>query len=120
LRNYSQVEYPRQQRELNAAIELTDMEVRDLQARLRAYGPYGHFSGGVPFMVTLQNTRMCLRDAELRLNDLRAERNNLVRFHSDRYRELELRIYEARVRVLQLEPNDDKPVVKPTSDRPAI
>jgi len=122
LRYYWQVEYPCQRRQLNGTIELVEAEVRNYQAQLREMGPYGRFSSGQPFLVTLQNVRMCLRDAELRLQALRAERNVLVRFHSDRWRELELRIYEARLRVLELEPKDDAEdvIIAPASDRPAI
>lgn len=108
LRHYWQVEYPRQQRHLNAAIELTRLEICDLQERLREYRPFTRFSTGDPFMVTIQNTRMCLRDAELRLRDLWAERNALVRYHSDQYRELELRVHEARLRVVELEPEVER------------
>ncbi|MCI0333250.1 MAG: hypothetical protein L0228_08515 [Planctomycetes bacterium] len=119
LRHYWQVEYPRQQRHLNAAIELTRAEIGDYRARLRAWGPFSRFSDGDPFMVTIQNTQMCLREAELRLRDLWAERNALVRFHSDQWRELEMRVHEARLRVVELEPADE-PDVESVADRPAI
>jgi hypothetical protein len=89
LRNYWQVEYPRQRRHLNAAIELTELEIRDLKARLREWGPFSRFTYGDPFMVTIQETKFCLRDAELRLRDLWAERNALIRFHADQWRALE-------------------------------
>jgi hypothetical protein len=49
---------------------------------------------------------MCLRDAELRLRDLWAERNALVRFHSDEWRLLEMKVHSARLRVAELEPDD--------------
>lgn len=106
LRHYWQVEYPRQQRHLNAAIDLTRAEIRDLEVRLRAYRPFTRFSTGDPFMITIQNTQMCLREAELRLRDLWAERNALVRYHAEAYRELELRVHEARLRVAELEPQE--------------
>jgi hypothetical protein len=108
LRHYWQVEYPRQQRNLNAAIELTKCEIQDLQWRLRQYEPFTRFSTGDPFMVTIQNTQMCLREAEFRLRDLWAERNALVRYHSDQYRELELRVHEARRRIIELEPEMER------------
>ena len=90
LRNYWQVEYPRQQRHLNAAIELTEAEIRNYEERLREYQPFNRFSTGQPFLVTLQELRMCLREAELRLRDLWAERNALLRFHADEWRLLEM------------------------------
>jgi hypothetical protein len=71
--------------------------------RLHEYSPFDRFSVGRPFSVTLQETRMCLRDAELRLRDLWAERNALIRFHSDEWRLLEMNVQEARVRVAELE-----------------
>jgi hypothetical protein len=103
LRHYWQVEYPRQRRHLNAAIELTETEIRDYRERLRQYRPFDRFSLGQPFLVTLQELRMCLRDAELRLEDLWAERNALVRFHADEWRLLERNVNEARLRVAELE-----------------
>ena len=106
LRHYWQIEYPRQQRQLNAAIALTDAEIRDYRARLRAYRPFDRFSIGQPFLVTLQELRMCLREAELRRRDLWAERNALARFHSDQWRLLEMQVHEARLRVVELEAND--------------
>ena len=119
LRHYWQVEYPRQQRHLNAAIELTNLEIRDLKFRLREYRPYTRFSTGDPFMITIQNTRMCLREAELRLRELWADRNALTRFHSDRWKELEMRVHEARLRIRDLEPAEE-PSVSRVADRPFI
>jgi hypothetical protein len=116
LRHYWQVEYPRQQRHLDAAIELTRAEICDLQERLHEYRPFTRFSTGDPFMVTIQNTRMCLREAELRLRDLWAERNALVRYHSDDYRLLELKVFEARRRVAELEAEDDPRSARVTRD----
>ena len=120
LRQYWQVEYPRQRRHLNAAIELTELEIRDLKARLREWGPFSRFTYGDPFMVTIQETQMCLRDAELRLRDLWAERNALVRFHGDEWRGLEWKVFDARLRVAQLEANDEPATAAPVADRPAI
>jgi hypothetical protein len=70
-------------------------------------------------MVTIQQTEMCLREAELRLRDLWAERNALVRFHSDQWREFELRVSEARFRVAELEA-DDEDSRRPIDDQAAI
>jgi hypothetical protein len=119
LRHYWQVEYPRQQRHLHAAIELTKAEVCDLQARLREYGPFTQFSTGDAFWITIQETQWCLREAEFRLRDLWAERNALIRFHSDQYRELELRVHAARLRVAQLEASTEL-ANPPVADLPAI
>jgi hypothetical protein len=106
LRHYWLVEYPRQRRDLNAAIDLTESEVRDLRAQLRSYGPFTRFTIGQPFMLTIQKARMCLQEAELRLNDLQAERNALIRFHSDDFRLLAFNVQEARLRVAEIEAQD--------------
>jgi hypothetical protein len=119
LRSYWQVEYPRKQRHLNAAIGLTEAEIRDFKAQLRDWEPYNRFTYGSAFLITVQNTRWCLRDAELRLRDLWAERNALVRFHSDQWRLLEMRVFDARLRVAELEA-ELEPAVTTTADRPAI
>jgi hypothetical protein len=107
LRQYWQVDYPRQQRELNAAIEMTELEIRNYQERLRAYQPFTRFSTGQPFLITIQDLQMCLRAAELRLDNLREERNNLIRFHSDNWRLLEMKVFDARLRVATLEAHDE-------------
>ena len=111
LRHYVQVEYPRQQRFLGAQIRITEAEVRSLQERLREYRAFDKFSTGGPLFVSIHDARICLLDAELRLRDLRAERNNLVRFHLDQWRMLERRAYEARARVAELERNRNPPAV---------
>jgi hypothetical protein len=118
LRHYWQVEYPRQRRHLNAEIELTEAEIRDYEERIRAYQPFNRFTRGQPFLITLQDARMCLREAELRLRDLWAERNALVRFHSDQWRILEMKVYDARLRVAELEAEEEP--VEPAVERAPI
>ena len=103
LRHYHQVEYPRLKRHLDAQIELTEAEIRVYKERLREYRPFDRFSLGRPLSVTIQELRMCLLEAELRLRDLWAERNALVRFRSDDWRLLELTVHEARLRVAEIE-----------------
>jgi len=103
LRHYVQVEYPRLRRHLDAEIRLTQAEIRNYKARLHEYRPFDRFSTGSPFTITLQELRMCLLAAELRLRDLWAERNALVRYHSDEWRVLEMVVYEARLRVAAIE-----------------
>jgi hypothetical protein len=103
LRQYQLVEYPRLRRHLQAQIDLTEAEIRDYKERLHEYRPFDRFSVGRPFTVTLQNLRMCLLEAELRLRDLWAERNALIRFRSDDWRLLEMNVHEARLRVAEIE-----------------
>jgi hypothetical protein len=102
-RHYWQVEYPRKRRELNAAVTFADAEVRALRRQLWEYGPFSRFSSGEPFSLTIENLRLCLLDAELRLQALRDERNNLIRFHADEGRLYDLRVAAARDRVVELE-----------------
>jgi hypothetical protein len=102
-RYYWQIEYPRQRRELQAAIELTEAEIEWQRALLREYRPFNRFSVGNPLSLTFKDLEICLRDAELRLNELRYERNNLVRFHSDEARLRDLKVLEARRRVIEIE-----------------
>ena len=106
LQNYWQVEYPRQRRELNMAIELTQAEIQGNQEQQEALRPFTRFSIGEPFPLTIANLRVCRKAAEIRLNNLQAERNALVRFHSDDFRVLEMRVQAARQRVADLEAND--------------
>jgi hypothetical protein len=102
-RNYWQMDYPRIRRHLDAQIQLTEAEIRNYKERLRQYRPFDRFSTGSPFTITLQELRMCVLDAELRLRDLFAERSNLVRFRTAEWRDLELRVHEARLRVAEIE-----------------
>jgi hypothetical protein len=106
LRYYWQVEYPRQRRDLDAAIELTEMELENLNIQLRQFRPFTQFSIGQPFPLTVRSLQMCIRATELRLDNLRVERNALIRFHSDEFNALAAQVYEARMQVLALEPQD--------------
>jgi hypothetical protein len=105
LRFYWQVEYPRMCRELDAAIECTRAEIDNSYSLLREYRPFTSFTIGEPFPITVRNLQMCIREAELRLNNLLDERNNLVRFHGSQFRVLASEVYEARLRVAELEAN---------------
>jgi hypothetical protein len=105
LRYYWQVEYPRKCRELDAAIELTRREIDNSRALLRQYWPVTQFTIDEPFPITVRNLQMCIRTGEFRLNDLLAERNALIRYHSDQFRVLAADVYAARVRVADLEAN---------------
>jgi hypothetical protein len=107
LQSYWQIEYPRQRRELNLAIELTQAEIQGYQEQQEALRPFTRFSIGEPFPLTIANLRVCRKSAELRLNNLQAERNTLIRFHGDQFRVLEMRVRAARQRVAELEANDE-------------
>ena len=104
LRYYRQVEYPRQCRELDAAIEFTRAEIDDNKTLLREFRPFTQFSLGKPYPITVRNLQTCIKAAEFRLRDLWAERNALAWFHSDQIRQLSAQVHEARVRIVELEP----------------
>jgi hypothetical protein len=106
LRLYAQVEYPRQLRLLEAQIKLTDAEIKLFRERVRAYREFDSFSTGQPLAFPFPDVRLRLLEAELRLENLRAEQNALTRLHSDQWRLLELRVHEARARVAELEGGD--------------
>ena len=53
--------------------------------------------------MSFENTKLALLDAQLRLKDLQAELFALRRFHSDRCRMLELKVYQARAYLVNLE-----------------
>ena len=105
LRYYWQVEYPRKCRELDAAIELTRREIDNNRVLLRRYWPVTQFTIDEPFPITVRSLQMCVRTGEFRLNELIAERNALIRFHSDQFNALAADVYAARVRVADLEAN---------------
>jgi hypothetical protein len=107
LQNYWQIDYPRQRRELNLAIELTQAEIDANQEQQESLRPFTRFTIGEPFPLTIADLRLCRKAAELRLNNLLAERNALIRFHGDQFRVLEMRVQAARQRVVELEPNDE-------------
>jgi hypothetical protein len=107
LQNYWQIEYPRQRRELNLAIELTQAEIKNNQEAQESLRPFTRFTIGEPFPLTIANLRICRESAELRLNNLLAERGALIRFHGDQFRTLELRVEAARRRLVELEANEE-------------
>jgi hypothetical protein len=102
-RDYWMVEYPRIRRHLDAQIRLTEAEVRTYKERIRLYRPFDRWSTGSAVSWALQDLRMCLLEAELRLRDLWAARSDLIRFRTPLWRDLELRVHDARLRVAQLE-----------------
>jgi hypothetical protein len=106
LRYYWQVEYPRQRRDLDMAVELTEMELKNLNTQLREFRPFTQFSIGQPFPLTVRSLQMCIKATELRLDNLRAERNALIRFHSDDFNALAAEVFAARMQVLALEPQE--------------
>ena len=102
-RYYWQVDYPQQQNDLNAAIELTELEIKADKLQLHQYEPFDHFSYGAPLYFPIQNLQICTHEAELRLDRLRDQRNALIRFHSDQGYLLDQRVAAARAHLVALE-----------------
>lgn len=102
-RHYWQIEYPRERRALRDAIILTEAEIRRLKLLRRDYRSFNKYSLGAPLDFAAGDLNICLLEAEMRLDELRHERNNLVRFHSDQARFLDLRVLEARRHLIELE-----------------
>ena len=102
-RLFRQVEYPREDRRLAAQIKLTRAEVESFRRRVREYKQFDRFQTGKPLFVTLENARLHLLEAELRLRDLKAELSALRRFRSDRCRLLELKVQRAHAQLVRLQ-----------------
>ena len=101
LYRHSEFEYAR--RELNAEIQLSDAEVRTLRREFRRFGPFNAFAYGQQPAWGYRNAKLCLAEAEVRRRLLLEERNNLQRVHVDRLALLELRVADARARLVELE-----------------
>jgi hypothetical protein len=101
-RLYSQIEYQCQKRELDAAIRVSDEEVRTMRRQLRAYGPFHPFAYGQLPNFEYRNARLCLAEAETRRRLLIDERNDLARNRGDQLALLNLNVAEARARLVEL------------------
>jgi hypothetical protein len=102
-RYYWQVDYPQQQRDLNAAIDLTEAEVKAYKLQLHEYEPFDRFSIGRPLYMPIQDMKICKLEAEYRLDRLRQRRNALIRFHTDQGYVLDQRVAEIRAQLVELE-----------------
>jgi hypothetical protein len=89
------------------SIELAEEEIKSIDEQYNVLRPFTRFTLDEPFPLTVANLRVCRKAAEIRLNNLLAERNSLIRFHGDQFRILEMRVQAARQRVVELEPSDE-------------
>lgn len=97
-----QVDYQCALRELNAAIDVADEEVRTMRRQIRSFGPFHPFAYGQQPAFAYRTARLCLAEAEARRRLLIAERNNLARSFSGDLALLELNVSAARARVVEL------------------
>lgn len=102
-RLYRNSEYECARRELNAEVQLADAEVRTLRREFRRFGPFNSFAYGQQPAFGYRNAKLCLAEAEVRRRLLIEERNNLHRLHTDQLALLQLRVADARARVVELE-----------------
>ncbi len=102
-RLYWQSEYQCAKRELDAAIHVSDEEVRTARRALRRYGPFHAFAYGQQPTLEYRNVRLCLAEAEARRRLLIDERNALARTRSDQMALLNLNVSAARERLVALE-----------------
>jgi hypothetical protein len=102
-RHYWQVEYRQQLQDLNAAIDMTDAEISATRAQWRQYELSDQSTVYQPVLLPLYGMRGCLLDAELRLDRLRQQRDDLIRFHSCEGDLLQQRVADIRARLVELE-----------------
>lgn len=102
-RLFRKVEHPRQMRELDTAIRLTQAEVDALENRVRYYKRMADHRSNDTYWDSLQKAELALLEARLRRNNLMQERLAIRRSFSDRCRLLELKIAGVRARLAELE-----------------
>jgi len=96
LLRYDRVEYPLAQRRLENEIEMTQLEIESWKRRIREYERFSRNSYSTPFFYTLEENRLALKDAELRLDMLRRERCLNVQFKGTIRRIRELEVEQSR------------------------
>lgn len=101
-RIYERMEAPLLARRLDHQIELATLQVDLLKRRLKEYEPLTRFTHSSPLLITLEESRLNLLEAELRLDQLKEERLLRMRYHGDLLRLHELTAGSALQRVRQL------------------
>ncbi|MEM6797989.1 MAG: hypothetical protein AAF589_00615 [Planctomycetota bacterium] len=99
LRLYELTEYPGQIRKLDSAIKLTRAEVEGWERLEREYRSLRKFDRGSALPLTIEQVRLDLLAAELRLDDLKAQRLAAQRAHQLKQRLLRLSVEQAAARV---------------------
>lgn len=101
-RLYWQNEIECARRELNAAIRVSEEEVRTMRRQLKYFGPFNPYAYGQLPSFHFRNAKLCLADAEARRRLLIDERNNLARTRADELALMQLNIQAARARLVEL------------------
>ena len=100
LRLYEREEYPRKLHRLKRDIELAKAHIESYHRRVKEYEQFDKLRYSSPLFLTLEETRLSLRQAELKLEDLEEERSLWVRHHRSRRRLYALEVEAARARLL--------------------
>lgn len=103
LRRYERLEYPLRLRRLESMIELTEAEVASFERQVAEYAGFDKFVGSAPLFQSLEQARLNLIDAQLRLDDAQQERRLLERHHADQRRLYALQIESAHAALARVE-----------------
>ena len=95
LRLYERDEYPRQLGQVERAIEMQRAKVESFRRRVARVRAVRQLQYSAPLFTTLEDARLDVVAAELRLRELEDERFLLIRSRSDRSRMMQLEIEAA-------------------------
>jgi hypothetical protein len=92
-RLYERVDFPLRVRRLDTEIKIAEARLKSLERLLAEYLTLQKFSpgDGNPLTLTVEDTRLTILEAKLRLADLREERLLLDRYKDDQRRLFDLR-----------------------------
>ena len=102
LRLYERDDHPRALHRLEREIELAQAHVESYQRRVKEYEQFEKLQYSSALFLTLEQTRLALRQAELKLEELQEERFLLLRHHSTRRRLFALEVESATARLASL------------------
>jgi hypothetical protein len=85
-------EHPRQLAQVKRAIEMQRAKLESFHRRVREFEQFDKFEYSAPLFITLEDARLDVIAAELRLRELEDERFLLIRSRSDRSRLMQLEI----------------------------
>ena len=95
LRLYEREEHPRNLHRLEREIELAKAHVESYRRRVAEYEQFDKFDSSNALFLSLEEARLGLLQAELKLEELAEDRYLLLRHHSARLRLFQLEVDEA-------------------------
>jgi hypothetical protein len=96
LLRFDRIDYPLAQKRLENEIEMTKAEIDSRKRRIAEYDRFNHSAYSSPFFYTLEENRLALKDAELRLDMLLRERCLRVQYKGTMRRIRELEVEQSR------------------------